>query len=237
MNMTEGITMRLYTAPLSMFGAKAWIAALEKGFDCEVVMVQFNERTGYEPKHPDVLRLNPKAQVPVLIHGDLVLFDSTQIFEYFEDLLPQSPLWPVGARARATARNLELQIDEVFFPHVVRLMGLQDALNGPAALAACADIDRYCMEMERLLRDRPFLCGNALTYVDITFYMAELFAERLGAPLPTTMPRLLGWRERMSSRPSVRAVLAPMIAYLHTNNRPVPEFLVRLENGINPGAS
>ncbi|MGA9853108.1 MAG: glutathione S-transferase family protein [Gammaproteobacteria bacterium] len=224
-------TMRLYTGPLSMFGAKAWIAALEKGFDCEVVMVQFNQRTGYDPKHADVLRVNPKAQVPVLIHGDLELFDSTQLFEYFEDLQLQPPLWPTDLRERARARNLELQSDEVFFPHVIRLMGLQDALDEPAAMAAREAIDRYCVTMEDRLGSQPFLCG-AITYADIAFYMAELFAERLGAPLTTSTPRLLQWRERMSSRASVCTVLTPLIAYLRANNRPVPDFLQRVEKGI-----
>lgn len=230
MNETCPAAMRLYTAPLSMYGAKAWIAAREKGLDCEVIMVQFNERTGYEPKHPDVLRLNPKAQVPVLIHGDLVLFDSTQIFEYFEDLQPLPPLWPVDVRARALARNLELQSDEVFFPHVIQLMGLQDALEGPAAMMAREAIDRYCIAMNQQLSDQPFLCGSAMTYVDIAFYMAQLFAERLGAPLPTDLPRLLEWRERLSSRPSVRKVLASLISYLRANGRFIPAFLRRIES-------
>lgn len=216
--------MRLYTGPLSMFGAKAWIAALEKGLDCEVVMVQFNERTGYEPKHPDVLRLNPKAQVPVLVDGDLVLFDSTQIFEYFEDLQPQPPLWSAGVRARARARNLELQSDEVFFPHVFKLMGLQDALEGSAAIAARESIDRYRSAMEGQLGEQPFLCGD-FGYVDIAFYMAQLFAERMGAPLTASAPRLLRWRDRMTSRASVHTVLAPLVAYLRANARPIPEFL------------
>ena len=216
--------MRLYTAPLSMFGAKVWIAALEKKLDCEVVMVQFNERTGYDPKHSDVLRVNPKAQVPVLIHGDLELFDSTQLFEYFEDLQPQPPLWPADAWARARARNLELQSDEVFFPHVIQLMGLQDALEEPAAMAAREAIGRYRMLMERRLYTQLFLCG-AFTYADIAFYMAGLFAERLGAPLTASTPRLLQWRERMSSRASVRTVLTPLINYLRANGRFVPDFL------------
>ncbi len=220
-----------------MFGAKAWIAALEKGIDCNVVMVQFNEHTGYDPKHPDVLRVNPKAQVPVLIHGDLALFDSTQIFEYFEDLKPQPALWPVDVRARARARNLELQSDEVFFPHVIRLMRLRDVLGEPPALAAREAIDRYCAAMEHRLDNQPFLCGGGITYADIAFYMAELFAERLGAPLETSMPRLLDWRERMSSRPSVRTALAPLITYLRANNRPVPGFLLRVEKAINVAAS
>jgi glutathione S-transferase len=71
--------LRLYSGPLSMFGAKAQIAALEKGLDFELVMVAFE--TAYEPKHPEVLRVNPKRQVPILIHGELEIFDSTQLFE------------------------------------------------------------------------------------------------------------------------------------------------------------
>ena len=52
-----------------MFGAKVQIAALEKGLDFDLVMVPYDSRLGYQPKHPEVLRINPKAQVPVLLHG------------------------------------------------------------------------------------------------------------------------------------------------------------------------
>jgi glutathione S-transferase len=84
----------LYSGPLSMFGAKAQIAALEKNLAFDLVMVPFDFDKLYSPKHPEVLRVNPKAQVPVLVDGDLALFDSTQIFEYFEDLQPQPPCGP-----------------------------------------------------------------------------------------------------------------------------------------------
>jgi glutathione S-transferase len=97
--------MRLYSGPLSMFGAKAQIAMLEKQLDFELVMVPFDMERLYDPKHPDVLRINPKRQVPVLIDGDLEIFDSTQIFEYLEDAHPQPPLWPRDARGRARARS------------------------------------------------------------------------------------------------------------------------------------
>ena len=50
-----------------MFGAKAEIAALEKGIAFELVMVPFEMKTLYQPKHPEVLRINPKRQVPVLV--------------------------------------------------------------------------------------------------------------------------------------------------------------------------
>ena len=93
--------LTIYSGPLSMFGAKVQIAALEKGLDFDLVMVPYDSVRGYDPKHPEVLRINPKRQVPVLTHGPVEIFDSTQIFEYLEDLAPTPPLWPRDPIARA----------------------------------------------------------------------------------------------------------------------------------------
>jgi glutathione S-transferase len=90
--MTDRLT--IYSGPLSMFGAKVEIAAREKELDFDLVMVPYDSKVGYSPKHPEVLRINPKKQVPVLVHGAVEIFDSTQIFEYLEDIAPSRPLWP-----------------------------------------------------------------------------------------------------------------------------------------------
>ena len=74
----------------------------------------------------------------MLIDGDVEIFDSTQIFEYLEDAHPAPPLWPRQSAARAAARLLEIKSDEVYFPHVIRLMGLQDRPDDPAAVEAAA---------------------------------------------------------------------------------------------------
>lgn len=63
--------MRLLSGPLSMFGAKAEIAAIEKGLDVDVEMVAFGLQEMYSHKHLDVERINPKAEIPVLIDDDL----------------------------------------------------------------------------------------------------------------------------------------------------------------------
>jgi glutathione S-transferase len=223
--MTEVVApLRLFSGPLSMFGAKAQIAALEKGLDFELVMVPFE--TAYEPKHPEVLRINPKRQVPVLVHGDLEIFDSTQIFEYLEDLKPDPPLWPGEPAARARARLLELKSDEVYFPQVIRLMGLYDAPDDPAAIAARAAAAGYYGEMESLLADRDYLAG-AYSFADIAFYMAQLFGARMRAPMTEATPRLQTWRDRVSRRAAVRAVVAPMAAFLAARGRYVPDFMER----------
>ncbi|WP_342706242.1 glutathione S-transferase family protein [Burkholderia arboris] len=216
--------MKILSGPLSMFGAKVEIAAHEKGIDFERVMVPFSQQRGYEPRHPDVLRVNPKRQVPVLIDGELEIFDSTQIFEYFEDLKPAPALWPARPAARAVARQLEHGSDEVYFPHIVRLMGLEDAPDDPAAQAARAAAAQYYRRMEHVLADREFL-AEAYSFADIAFYMAQLFGARKGALMTGETPNLLAWRERMTARPAVRKVAGAMAAYLASIGEAVPDFL------------
>jgi glutathione S-transferase len=221
--------IRLYSGPLSMFGAKAQIAMLEKGIDAQIVMVPFDMTALYEPKHPDVLRVNPKRQVPVLIHDGLEIFDSTQIFEYLEDLQPEPQLWPAAPADRARARLLELKSDEVYFPHVIRLMGLQKTPDDPAAVAARDGTARFCEAFETLLADgRDWLAGSGFSYADIAFYMAQIFGDRMGAPIPAGHQRLIAWRNRMGERTSVRQVAGAMADYLLRQNRRVPDFMQAL---------
>jgi glutathione S-transferase len=215
----------LYSGPLSMFGAKTQIAALEKGIDFELVMVPFDFHALYSPKHPEVLRINPKRQVPVLVHDGLELFDSTQIFEYFEDLQPEPPLWPRDVPGRARARRLELESDEVYFPFVIKLMSLQKDLQGGAATEALAGAIEWSRRLDAQLAGRDWLAGDHLTYADIAYYMASFFGERLGAPWPAELERLQAWRARMTERPAVRAVIGPMARWLHANSRPLPPFV------------
>jgi glutathione S-transferase len=214
----------LYTGPLSMFGMKAEIALREKGLPFERVEVAYSAREGYSPKHPEVVRINPKCQVPVLVDGDLELFDSTQIFEYLHDIAPEPALWPREPRARALARQLEHLSDEVYFPHIIRLMGLQERLGEPQALTEIAAAQAFHDQFERQLADRSYLAGD-YSFADIAFYMAQLFGERMGVPLTVASPKLRAWRDRVGERPAVRPVMARFAAYLRDNHRVVPPHL------------
>jgi glutathione S-transferase len=219
--------MKLYSGPLSMFGAKAEIAAHEKGIDVDLVMVPFEMATLYSPKHPEVLRVNPKRQVPVLVDGDLEIFDSTQIFEYFETIRPDPALWPADPKVRARARLIEHKSDEVYFPPIVRLMGLQNTPDDPAAVEARAMPMAFYDEMERAIGGQDWLAGS-YSYADIAFYMAQLFGARMTAPMDDRHPRLQAWRDRMSTRPAVAKVAGVMGRYLLSQGRRLPPFLAKL---------
>ncbi|CAN5456694.1 hypothetical protein BH11PSE7_BH11PSE7_25050 [soil metagenome] len=222
--MTHDPAFTLYSGPLSMFGAKVQIAAIEKGLAFELVMVPFDFHKLYTPRHPEVLRINPKRQVPVLVAGELEIFDSTQIFEYLEDLKPDPALWPTGIEGRARARLLEHTSDEVYFPHIIKLMGLQDHLQEEPAQKAIAAAALYYGQMEALLAHSEWLAGS-YSCADIAFYMAQLFGARQSAPMTGATPRLMAWRDRMSARPAVAEVVAPMARWLLANARPLPTFM------------
>lgn len=223
--------MKLYSGPLSMFGAKAEIAAREKRLDIELIMVPFEMKRLYEPKHSEVLRINPKRQVPVLIDdgpgGDLEIFDSTQIFEYFETVKPEPALWPAEPKARARARLLEHKSDEVYFPHIIRLMGLQGTPEDPAAIIARDGAAKFYDELEQVIGGQEWLAGS-YSYADIAFYMAQLFGARMGAPMTEAHPKLHAWRDRMSARPAVGQVAGAMGRYLLSQKRTLPPFLAKL---------
>lgn len=218
--------VKLYSGQLSMFGAKAEIALREKGVAFDLEMVAFSQEQGYSPRHPEVLRVNPKRQVPVLIDEGVEIFDSTQIFEYVEHRFPRPELWPESPAARARARQMELMSDEVFFPHVIRLMGLRakpDPVDRPEWRQAREGIEAYYSRMEHLLTDREWLAGY-YSYADIAFYIAQFFAARHTVPMGEGEPRLLEWRRRMAARPAVAPVIDAMARYLRSIDYPVPDY-------------
>jgi glutathione S-transferase len=217
---------KLYSGPLSMFGAKAEIALREKDAEFELEMVAFSQEQGYNPRHPEVLRVNPKRQVPVLLDDGIELYDSTQIFEYCEDRWPVPPLWPAAIPERARARQIEHESDEVFFPHVIRLMGLRarpDPVESPDWISACAAIEAHYSKLDGMLSGRQYL-GGPFTYADIAFYMAQFFAARHTVPMGAQHSNLRAWRTRVAARPAVRVVIDRMADYLRSIGYPVPPY-------------
>jgi len=90
----------LYEHPLSPYAQKVKIALREKRLDFEAKMPGGIGAGGASGEFADA---NPRAEVPVLIDGDVRIFDSTIILEYIEDSFPEPALLP-GHRPNAPAR-------------------------------------------------------------------------------------------------------------------------------------
>lgn len=211
--------MKLYSGPLSLFTAKVRVALAEKGLAYERIEVGWDLHNAYLPHHPDVARLNPKKEVPVLIDGDVVVYDSTLIFEYLEERHPEKPLLPKALPARTRARQLEAYGDELLFPDVWTLIseGLYGGIRGDGDGAALADArkaleDHYAF-LDAALGEEDYLAGTFST-ADIGVSIFVNAAAALGAPVDDRFTRLRGWIQRIGARASIQTDTNEMQTYL-----------------------
>ena len=208
--------MKLYSGPLSLFSRKVEIVLAEKGLAYERVMVPFNQAEGYVPKHPDVLAANPKGQVPVLVDGDLTLFDSTVINEYLDEAYPEPRVIPDTPDARARCRLFELWADEILLPMIARLMYRTEPADPDPARQrereadgerAEGDIDAAYNDIAGRLENKKYFI-DIFSIADIALFLDILFAGRLGGPPLDRHPPLKAWYDRLSARPSIAAVVS-----------------------------
>jgi len=200
----------LYSGPLSLFSRKVEIALREKNLAFERIMVPFNQTTGYDPKHPEVVAINPKQQVPVLNDDGIVLYDSTVILEYLEDAYPEPPLLPLCPGARARCRLDELYADEIMLQALKPLMHrtTPPSTDQTRRLAQEADaliaehtLEKHYAVLEDRLAGREFF-GDAVSVADIALFMSVLFSLRLGGPSLAPFDGLSRWFERLKLRPA-----------------------------------
>ena len=208
--------MRLFSARLSLFAKKVEIALAEKGIPFERVLVPFNQETGYAPKNPDVIAINPKGQVPVLIDGDLELYDSTAILEYLEDAYPQIALYPAAPAERARCRLFDLYADEVMLVPLRALMHRTGPRPADPSLwlewetnaeQATSGLSTQFSRLEAALQHNQYFCG-IFGVADISIFMAVFYSQRLGGPGLAAHPSLRAWYRTLRMRPAFAGVIA-----------------------------
>ncbi|HQP21388.1 MAG TPA: glutathione S-transferase family protein [Phenylobacterium sp.] len=120
-------------------------------------------RVGGPPElsEPEFLALNPSAQMPVLIDGDVVLFESNAVCRYLAGRYGDGAIWPAdpGARARVDqwmewqSATLNPVWGDAFLGLVRRpeaYVGRQDAIA-----ASAARWNRLMLVLEDELAVRP----------------------------------------------------------------------------------
>jgi glutathione S-transferase len=207
--------MLLYSGPLSLFARKVEIALGIKQLAYERVMVPFTQTAGYAPKNPEVLRINPKGQVPVLIDRALELYDSTAILEYLDEAYPTVRLYPQDASARAKVRLAELEADEVLLVPLRKLMfrteppGIDAARQlqqEDVARVATTELAAMFAKLDQELSDAEFLCG-AFSVADIATFMIVHYSLRLGGPSVAGFKNVRTWYKLLAAKHAFAAVI------------------------------
>ncbi len=204
--------MKLYYSPLSVYSAKPRIAMFEKAIAHETRLVNWTPATGWI-KPEELPRLNPKAQIPVLVDGDAVIPDSTIILEYLDERVPKTPLFPAGAAERARCRVLEDLGDTLIAPNLgvlVRevLLKPDASTRDTAAVAQTkAELARQYQRLDRELATREYLCGD-FSVADISCFSPINIASLMESAPSPEFGNLSSWLSRMRNRPSVSRYLA-----------------------------
>ena len=97
--------MEFYSNGFSPFARKVAMVLEYKGLEFETIdgLARSN--------HARLLAVNPRAEVPVLVDGDVTVVNSSDIVAYLDQRYPERPVYPADVKARVDARALERLAD------------------------------------------------------------------------------------------------------------------------------
>ncbi|MGJ8572249.1 MAG: glutathione S-transferase family protein [Hoeflea sp.] len=100
--MSDDKMITLYHGSTSVCSAKVRVGLAEKGLDWKGELLDLMAGEQFDPGY---LALNPEGVVPTLVHGDLVVRESSLILEYIDDLSGQNRLMPADPAAVVATRH------------------------------------------------------------------------------------------------------------------------------------
>ena len=149
----------------SSWSMRPWVLMKQAGIPFEEIKVRFDSFEAGSQFKKTISTLNPVAKVPVLVDGDLVVWDTLAIAEYLAETFPEKQLWPRAAADRARARSICAEMHSGF--------GSLRSLCGMNIEASLADVGA------QLLKDNPGLQGD----VDRIVQMWTDLLEAHGGPM------------------------------------------------------
>jgi glutathione S-transferase len=184
----------------------------ELGVPFELKLV---DRAANAHKSPAYLKLNPNGLIPVLVDGDLVLYETAAIVLHLVDTHPDSGLAPaVGTAERALfykwlvwlAASLQSQMPIYFYTERYVAPG-----NGAGAAEVKAATEARIaalvdqIDAQFASHGGPWLLGQRFSALDPYAFMLCRWTRGMQRPA-RTLPHIGPFLERMLARPAVQKV-------------------------------
>ncbi len=144
----------------SSWSLRPWIAmkVADIAFDEQVIPL-------YEPgSREQVLKYSPAGKVPVLVDGDMAVWESLAILEYLAEKCPKAGLWPSDMRARSHARVVSNEMHGGF--QALRKACPMNTWLPPKARPQADDVMENVWHIDALWRDcrKRFGQGGAFLF-------------------------------------------------------------------------
>jgi glutathione S-transferase len=174
------------------------------------------DRTQGEHKSAEYLRLNPNGLIPVLLDGDLALYETAAICLHLADTHPASRLAPeLGTMERAQfykwlmwlTNTLQTSLIVYFYPE--RWVDTENSMGAQQVQAhAESRITTLLEQLEAQLRSSggPWLLGQHYTVLDPYAFMLCRWTRGFAKPA-RAWPLLGSYLQRVLERPAVQRAI------------------------------
>ena len=198
----------------SSWSLRAWLYLRESGIGFQEIRIPL-----FTPDWAEtVARYSPTGRVPVLLDGDIQVWDTMSIFEYVRERHPEAVGWPADVAARAEARSIAAEMHAGFLavrdelPQNLRARHRRDLAE--LSVAARAQIDRvwsiWSSCRQRFGQAGPWLFG-AFSIADVMYVPMALRFVTYEIPVPedarsfvdavTALPSVREWIEAAAHEP------------------------------------
>ena len=190
---------------LSSWSLRPWLALRATGYP----FVERKIRLDRPGSRAELAAASPTGRVPVLLDGDLAVWESLAICETLAEWFPAARLWPTEPAARAHARAVANEM-HAGFADLRRELPMDLALQTSKAPSPAAqrDIDRICA-LWRECRARFGAGGDMLfgtwTIADCMYAPVATRLRSYGVPLDAVCQ---GYVDAVLDTPAMRAWIA-----------------------------
>ncbi|MGA7997405.1 MAG: glutathione S-transferase family protein [Bradyrhizobium sp.] len=193
--------LKLISHKLCPYVQRAVIALAEKGGPFERVDIDLANKPDW------FLALSPLGKTPVLLVGDVPIFESAVILEYLEETQPR-PLHPADPLRRAEHRGW-IEFGSAVLSDIA---GFYAAPDQATFDAKTSQLEQRFAWLEARVAAAPWFDGENFSLVDAVFGPVfryfDVFDEIADFGILADKSKLARWRQALAARPSVRAAVS-----------------------------
>ena len=201
----------------SSWSMRPWVLLRQAGIEFEEVQLRFDSFSADSNFKQRLGKISPAGRVPVLLDGELVVWDTLAIAEYVAEKFPDLHLWPRDVRARARARSIVAEMHSGF--GALRSacgMNIEARLTETGAIiwrdnaGVRADVGRLTAMWQELLAEHggPMLFGE-FGIADAYFTPVMMRFRTYALPVPAV---ITAYMDRVCALPGVAAWIDAALA-------------------------
>jgi glutathione S-transferase len=216
------MALTLYWGSGSPFSWRVMLALQYKGLAYDSQLLHFDKQ---EHQSPQMLKLNPRGRVPVLKHGDYVVFESVAILYYLDLKYPAPPIFGLNPEEAGVIMRVICEFQSYAEPSLQRITAAIFEDRVAQDIDALTDdmhvVAREARTIEGRLSKEHWIVGANYTALDMVIFpwiqllrraLNKPAAAELGArflPMERNYPALARWIERIESLPGYESTYPP----------------------------